>query len=439
MNPRKARRTWFQLVCSILFFAILWTSVASASERRKDGLFVIGNTGVETVLTVGGVRQNLKGRVSLHAEASPEELKQGLIEIKGLGIIIGGVDQIALTGKETRGSRIGSVGMAANILGKPILFKYDERTRTAVGTVPLLIDFPQLTELTATRSEKDKVGCLFASRRQAGAMQLEIRFERGLNEIMGKERVAVAAEIRARVRAEAFVDNRVKVRDYGVEVMARKFPFDVGRILLFTVGRELCLQPVRFRNNAADISPTGQGLAFGLPGAQTQWGKADIRFAVRNWILKDGAAFKNPQTDDDITSIRASQGDPDCIDIFFVESFNPVDKWGGGATWGGGTASSKIVSSDGNATGGIDFTHLSHELGHVLDMGHPGDTFGGAMVDPSTGTLMCPSGWHHDNPTRNSQLNGDSVSNPLLTYALKRRGARMMDCTGSVDCGACPF
>ncbi len=33
--------------------------------------------------------------------------------------------------------------------------------------------------------------------------------------------------------------------------------------------------------------------------------------------------------------------------------------WGGGATWGCGTASAQIISSDANARYGIDLTHLA--------------------------------------------------------------------------------
>ncbi len=110
---------------------------------------------------------------------------------------------------------------------------------------------------------------------------------------------------------------------------------------------------------------------------------------------------------------------------------------GGGATFGSGTASSKIISSDGNARGGIDLTHLAHELGHVLGLRHPGAAATASAVPASSGTLMCPSGYLNDNPKVNSQENKNLISNPLLTFAIKFISPGP-DCINSADCGACP-
>ena len=56
-----------------------------------------------------------------------------------------------------------------------------------------------------------------------------------------------------------------------------------------------------------------------------------------------------------------------------------------------------------------DFTHIAHELGHVLGLPHP------TAGISSTNTLMCPSGYCNDNPQRNSYVSL-SLSLPLSSY-----------------------
>ena len=119
---------------------------------------------------------------------------------------------------------------------------------------------------------------------------------------------------------------------------------------------------------------------------------------------------------------------------------DPVSAHGGGATWGSGLASSQIIMSDKNGSG-LDFWPLGLELGHVMGLAHPGSGAPNAsqpnLIDGSSGTLMCGSGFFADNPAINSQENKDIISNPLFTFSFKIIGA-LPNCTDSADCGACP-
>ncbi len=216
--------------------------------------------------------------------------------------------------------------------------------------------------------------------------------------------------------------------------IAAKFPFifDLYPYLLLEVGRNLCVQPVQILSSSSDPDPTGDYLAVGMAGADTEWNKADVTFTVRPFKQVVNPTWKVASSGER-AAIRASVEDDDCIEIFFVENHDPVDLSGGGAAWGGGTATSQIVVSDAPATTGFNNTLLAHELGHVLGLSHP---WGGPNYEASFGTLLCGSGWGNDNPLRNSQENKDNISNPLLKFTLKKVSATV-DCIDNNDCGTC--
>jgi hypothetical protein len=205
------------------------------------------------------------------------------------------------------------------------------------------------------------------------------------------------------------------------------------------VAKRLCVQPVRIGQITAGGFPpsfsvkfSGAGLEFGKPGAIEQWNKADVVFSWRDWMTiwsPSYMAFSQAESAD----LRDEVSVDDCVEVFFVDTFTPSVFWGGGATYSSGLASAKVISTDQNAAGGVDLTHLAHELGHVLSLMHPGS---GSVKDASTGTLLCPSGFNNDNPKINSEENKNLVSNPLLVFAIKIRTAGP-DCVDSASCGAC--
>ncbi len=230
------------------------------------------------------------------------------------------------------------------------------------------------------------------------------------------------------------------INAYEFELRARPiYEFEYVITWYYEVAKRLCVQPVRFSRyvwsypyNLA-IDYTGAGLGFGQPGADTQWRKADVLFTWRDWktVYSPSLFFFSTSEAYDVMD---TVDDDDCVEVFFVVGDDGMhNNWGGGASFYGGEAYTKIISSDGNVDAGVDFTHLAHELGHSMDLPHPG--WSGTVS--STGSLMCPSGFANDNPPINSQQNKDNIANPLFTFALKAISAGP-DCNNSADCGACP-
>lgn len=212
--------------------------------------------------------------------------------------------------------------------------------------------------------------------------------------------------------------------------------------------KSLCIQPVRvgrysfnWKNKIFgipipkfEIKFSGEGLAFGMPGVLEQWGKANTSFVLEDWITVWDESFSELSLNER-KDLLQTVNIPDCIEVFFVDSFFPSYIDGGGFITSYGTATGKIVTSDQNADYKIDLTHLAHEFGHALNLAHPeeGPERG---IPGSKGTLMCESGFKEDNPRLNSEENAINSSNPLIQYSLTEKSTKF-DCTDIEGCGSC--
>jgi hypothetical protein len=140
---------------------------------------------------------------------------------------------------------------------------------------------------------------------------------------------------------------------------------------------------------------------------------------------------------DEIDDLRSEVTVEDAVEIFVVERWDPSLYWTGcGGTFGSGTESAHIVTCDEQLDvpcpapcgygycGDVNYLHLAHELGHVLNLDHPDGAYGLAPTTPNT--VMEGSGFCFDNPDSQSAQNCRNTSNPLLYWDY---GV----CTGSPD------
>ncbi len=405
-------------------------SAASLSAHELPGHLVL-NGDLSAVLKTAEGAQQFSGRMNGYFTVSGESLEKG-VRIEALNVALFGVDQQAVTGKATRGKPTGVVGFSAIADGdKRQSLRYDPQSRVLVGKVRGRLDMPQFYEMTELRmNPKDdlvEIPTLEATidvrigvgdlTRATSEKPMETRLEVAMTLATGPSTALSARAIDLAVRSRY------------VEAQLVFWPW-------IEIARRLCIQPVRILSFGGGGFPpffhfSGDGLAFGQPGANTQWAKADVVFTYRDWITLFQSQFSTFSSNE-AAALLAQVDVDDCIEVFFVDRFSPQDLFGGGATFGLGLASSKVISSDENADFGVDLTHLAHELGHVLALPHPT----GANIS-STNTLMCPSGFNNDNPKRNSQQNKNNLSNPLLTFAIKAVTPGP-NCQNSADCGPCP-
>ncbi len=201
----------------------------------------------------------------------------------------------------------------------------------------------------------------------------------------------------------------------------------------------MCIQPIFVRDSPTDTHPTGAAYVIGRKEAETQWTKkAGIVFTWREPRFVDDPAFKVVTVGDQEAKLLATVQDAGCIEVFFIQDFNPPRSHGGASTWESGKPDAQIIISDASVTApgpGHDTVFLAHELGHVMGLGHPVMPLG--LIPSSTNTLMCVSDLGVPRPARNSQENVDNARKALKGFKLVPPSAPP-DCKASADCGPCP-
>lgn len=200
------------------------------------------------------------------------------------------------------------------------------------------------------------------------------------------------------------------VKEYGLVEKLEIELIVVVAWLFFRPRKQLCVQPVFISPNGATPS-TGSDFYPLLARANEIWAKCCVQFVAKCPPIYVDEQDYRISTTAEASAFKNEVDVNDAIEVFVVERLDPEDTWGGGATWGSGTAAAKIVTGDNQLP--LNRNHLAHELGHVLGLGHPGDTTDG-LTDGCDGSVMEPSGFFADNPEFQCQDNCNNAANPLL-------------------------
>lgn len=407
----------------------------------KNRANMVLNARIKSVLRNGLRTQPITGRVSASLRVTPNQLKQSVVEVNAFNIFYNAVNPELITG--IKSTKLGASGYGFSLNGSRQLLKYDPVKGVLSGKLQGQVDMSEFLKLSGIKMNTKNDD--FQTPTQPAQIFVSIQLDTPFNSNTGKNIVEkITGKFNFSMVANKTPDLPLSV--YKIETKTLPLIFEISWLPFFEIAKNLCIQPVRIGRIKFSwpflfqILYSGDGLNFGMPGANTQWAKADVTFKVRNWITVWKSQYSTFSSSE-AASLLSEVDVADCVEVFFTDRFSPSATYGGGATWSGGSASTKIISSDENADNGIDLTHLAHELGHALTLKHPGSGFPNPgtpnRIDASSGTLLCPSGFMNDNPAINSQWNKDSISNPLLTFSLKIISAGP-DCTNNADCGACP-
>lgn len=424
-------------------------SQLASRTNHGFGMHIIATSEVAAELSVGGEQERITGRVSMHLVTTPAGMREGQVMVLGFNVAFFGVPQRLLARDAPTQEPLGVLAFGV-VPDKTQALHYDAKTGRLAGELRMFADASFLS--TFAKPAEDGKGDLFLTPTLLVTATIALDLEKPLPE-RGVEYQRIQGKLDVNLNAERTQYEKFEFRGFNVQLHRAAFlDLEIAPLYFFEVAQRLCVQPVRLlRFRWTEVFPyrwtkafplfpfflfSGAGLPFGEPGARTEWRKADVVFNIRDWKTVWASTYWEMDSTE-AAGLLAQVDDDDCIEVFFPYDFDPDALWGGGATFGSGTASSKIISSDGNARGGIDLTHLAHELGHVLGLRHPGAAATASAVPASSGTLMCPSGYLNDNPKVNSQENKNLISNPLLTFAIKFISPGP-DCINSADCGACP-
>lgn len=414
-----------------LFIALLGGSgiltCGFAKSADNSEFHLVHSEMTKAMLKTGNASESVSTLMTLELIGSKSLLSEGVLEVREFSLAAMNVKQSSLSGRQLSGRPNGALSLSTKLGAR---LSYNAETRQIRGSLDGRAHYPHLMRLfppKLARANDD-----FESISQPFHVVITIDLDKPLDATLQTPVLSLNGRVKVSLTAIAMPD--YDLDPFGLQVNQSLQLKEFWTFARWESVRQLCLQPVSIKTNNFDGDPTGAGWTFGTPQATTHWRKGDVIFQLRNTRVINSATLKT-LSESEADSLLSLVDDDDCIEVFFVEGLVPEDLWGGGATFSGGQATAQIISSDEMVPAGIDLNHLGHELGHVMNLKHPGSATATRPAG-NTGTIMCPSGWLNDNPDANSTGNKTNTSNPLFRLSIRARGP-IPDCTADGDCGPC--
>lgn len=309
---------------------------------------------------------------------------------------------------------------------------YDPRSRQASTEFRMVLHYELIDRVKGFRQVETKGEMdLFASFTEEMAGKMIVRFPEALKVA---ERGSINVDLDLTFQLSSSVLGSVRSAS-----LAARVTIDWTKLL--NPAQYLRIQPVFIGTGPTDATATGKAFPELMRRATGLWNRCGsvrcIKFVVNAPIYLNKPAYKVLETKAEATNLRAEVNVADAVEVFVVDRMSFACDWGGGACFSPGTASAKIVTCDQQLavpapcpcpgfcpatcppcppcqTGAVNYYHLAHELGHALNLDHPGQPYGLAAV--TAGSNMEPSGFCCDNPNKQSAKNCRNASNPLLYW-----------------------
>ncbi|MGY4706662.1 hypothetical protein ACVNPS_02770 [Candidatus Bipolaricaulota sp. J31] len=405
----------------VLLVACLLTNLVGLCQQRGEYYLAANITETTGRVTTdkGDRKAVFSGIIGFRAIPKGERFQLTLIE---LNLISNGI--------ATRRGKSGVLGLK---LSDEVATWYDPRTGQASFAPAFVLHYQLIDRIKGfkelgLKGETD----LFMPFTETMKGELNVKFPRGLQMVE-----------KGKTYTEIELDLKLVSRVLGsIQQVTLKFWVD-----LITFLRRPCqsirVQPVFIGTGPNDPHRTGEAFQTLMNKASEVWKKCCsvrcIKFVVNTPIYLNKPQYRVLETKSEAYRLLTEVNVANAVEVFVVERMEFACDWGGGACFSSGTASAQIVTcdqqldipcpcpctgycpcggcgTDPDTCGDVNYYHLAHELGHVLDLAHPPGP-SGTLAASTVGSVMEPSGFCCDNPSKQSAKNCRNASNPLLYWS----------------------